>query len=102
MLLIPIILLFSISSILISTNAFSDKPIISSMIAGLTSALFVWGEVRADSGIRAMVVGPVAWWSENVIGGSILIGIPAVIFSFIGAYLVARFLRAYPIEGTNH
>jgi hypothetical protein len=94
----PIVFLFVVLSILVFAVVFRDKPLAGSLAAAAASVLFVCGEVCADTGIGAMVFGPIAWWNETVVVGSILFGVPAAVIAAVCSYFLARYLSGRRLD----
>jgi hypothetical protein len=91
-LLLPLCTLATLAISLSLAQVFKARRLLGSSVAGLATALFMLGEAHMNTALSVMLVGPMAWWTEDLAGTLFLFGVPLVLISLALTFGLATLL----------
>jgi hypothetical protein len=91
-LLLPLCILATLAISLSLAQVFKARRWLASPVAGLATALFMFGEAHMNTALSIMLVGPMAWWGEDLAGTLFIIGVPFVLISLVLTFFFSTWL----------
>jgi uncharacterized membrane protein (DUF485 family) len=73
-----------------------DRAWLAALLAGAATIAVVFGEAYASTALNVMLVGPMAWWGEDVVGTLFIYGLPSVLSALVLTFALARFFVRKP------
>ena len=95
-LLLPFLILATLAISFAFAQLLKNRAWFAALLACAATGVVVFGEAYASTALNVMIVGPMAWWSEDVVGTIFVCGLPSVLSALVITFVLARLLVEKP------